>query len=80
VLKHLAPQPGASLELFPKAFLGDEEYGAALYELRSSLGDKTLIENRVMVCKIENAKVVETRIYPGDQYALDEFLAANTST
>ena len=75
VLKHLAPPPGASLELIPKAFFGDEDYGAVLYELKSTRNGKTLVETRVMVCKIKDAMVVETRIYVGDQYALDEFWA-----
>ena len=26
-----------------------------------------------MVCTIDNDIVIETRIFPGDQYALDEF-------
>lgn len=43
------------------------------HELHSTNDDKTLVESRIMVCKIVDSKVAETRIYPGDQYALDEF-------
>ena len=75
VLKYLNEprRLGGRFELTPLAFFGDEEYGAALYEITSSRNGKTLIETRVMVCAIDNGKVVETRIYQGDQYALDEF-------
>ena len=73
ILEHLAPPPGASFELLPKAYFGDDEYGAVLYETHSSLGDKTLVESRVMVCKIDDSKIIETRIYSGDIYAFDEF-------
>ena len=75
ILKHLnaGSQLGGRFELLPKAYFGDEKYGAALYTLTSFRNGKTLIESRIMLCKIENEKVVETRIYPGDQYALDEF-------
>jgi ketosteroid isomerase-like protein len=74
VLNHLAPaELGASMKLTPLAYFGDEQYGAVLYEITSSLKGKTLTETRVMVCKISNEKVVETRIYPADQYALDDF-------
>jgi ketosteroid isomerase-like protein len=57
----------------PKAFFGDEKYGAALYEITSARNGKTLAETRVMVCTIENGKVIETRIYTADQYSLDKF-------
>jgi ketosteroid isomerase-like protein len=75
VLKHLSEggRLGVSLEMIPRAFFGDENYGAALYDLISNRRGKSLTETRVMLCKIENDRVVETRIYPGDQYALDEF-------
>ena len=75
VLKHLfqPPKAGVSMKLTPRAFFGDEQYGVALYEITSKLNRKTLTETRVMVCKIDNEKIVETRIYPGDQYALDDF-------
>lgn len=75
VMKHLTEprRLGGRFELTPRAFFGDEQYGAALYELTSYRNGKTLTERRIMVCKIDNDKVVETRIYPGDQYALDEF-------
>jgi len=75
VLKHLSEprRLGGRFELTPRAFFGDEQYGATLYEITSTLNGKTLTETRVMVCTIENDKVVETRIFPGDQYALDEF-------
>jgi ketosteroid isomerase-like protein len=66
VLKHLIqpPQPGVSMKLTPRAFFGDEQYGAALYEITSRLNGKTLTETRVMVCKMDNEEIVETRIYP----------------
>jgi ketosteroid isomerase-like protein len=75
VLKHLSEprQLGVRLELTPRAFFGDEQYGAVLYEITSTRNNKTHTETRVMLCTIDNDKVVETRIYPGDQYALDEF-------
>jgi ketosteroid isomerase-like protein len=75
VLRHLAEPSrlGGSIELAPRAFFGDERYGAVLYEITSTRNGKTLRETRTMVCAIEDGKVVETRIYPGDQYALDEF-------
>lgn len=75
VLKHLTklPKPRVSMKVIPRAFFGDERYGAVLYEITSSLNGKTLTETRVMVCKIQNDKIGETRIYPGDQYALDDF-------
>lgn len=75
VLEHLSEPRrfGGRLELTPRAFFGDEQYGAVLYEITSTRDGKTLTETRVMLCKIENDKVVETRIYPEDQYALDEF-------
>jgi ketosteroid isomerase-like protein len=75
VLKHLSEprRLGGHFELTPLAFFGDEQYGAVLYEITSTRNGKTLTETRVMVCKITNEKVVETRIYPGDQYALDKF-------
>ena len=75
VLNHLSEprQLGGSFKITPRAFFGDEEYGAALYEITSTRNGKTLTETRVMVCTINNEKVVETRIYQGDQYALDEF-------
>jgi len=75
VLKHLTqvPKPGASMKLTPRAFFEEENYGAVLYEITSTLKSKNLTETRVMVCKIINEKIVETRIYPGDQYALDDF-------
>ena len=75
VLKHLSGprRLGGSFQLTPLAFLGDERYGAVLYEITSTRNDKTLTETRVMVCKIDKDKIIETRIYPGDQYALDEF-------
>ncbi len=75
VLKHLSEprQLGVRLELTPIAFFGDERYGVVLYELTSTRNSKTLTETRVMLCTIDNEKVVETRIFPGDQYALDEF-------
>ena len=75
VLKHLSEprQLGGRFELTPRAFFGDEQYGAVLYEITSTRNDETLIETRMMVCKIDDNKVTETRIYPGDQYALDEF-------
>jgi len=61
------------MKLTPRAFSGDEQYGAVLYEITSTRNSKTLTETRVMVCKIDNEKIVETRIYPEDQYALDDF-------
>ena len=74
VLRHLAPaKPEASMKLTPLAYFGDEQYGAVLYEVTSSLKSKTLTETRVMVCKINNEKIVEARIYPANQYALDDF-------
>jgi ketosteroid isomerase-like protein len=73
ILKHLSPPSRGSFELKPQAFSGDTKYGVALYELTSTRNGKSLIETRVMVCNIDNGKVVETRIYPGDQYALDKF-------
>ena len=75
VLKHLSEprQLGVRLELTPRAFFGDKQYGAVLYEITSTRKGKTLKETRVMLCTIDNDKVVETRIYVGDQYALDEF-------
>jgi len=75
VLKHLSEprQLGVRLELTPLAFFGDKQYGAVLYEITSTRKGKTLKETRVMLCTIDNDKVVETRIYVGDQYALDEF-------
>jgi ketosteroid isomerase-like protein len=73
ILKHLAPPQGVSMELIPKAYFGDEEYGAVLYETHTIMGDKTLTESRVMVCKVDDSKIVETRIYSGDIYAFDEF-------
>lgn len=75
ILKHLSEprRLGGCFELTPRAFFGDEQYGAVLYETTSTRNSKTLTETRVMVCTIDNEKVVETRIYPGDQYALDEF-------
>ena len=75
VLRHLSqpPRSGVSMKLAPRAFFGDEQYGAVSYEITSTLNSKTLTETRVMVCKIVNEKIVETRIYPGDQYALDDF-------
>jgi len=75
VLEHLSEPsgPGNRSELTPLAFFGDEKYGAVLYKVTSTRNGKTLTETRVMVCKISNNKVVEARIYPGDQYALDEF-------
>lgn len=81
VLKHLS-QPnrlGGSMKVTPRAFFGDEKYGAVLYEINSTLRGKTLTETRVMVCRIGNGKIVETQIYPGDQYALDGFWS-NSST
>ena len=77
ILAHLAPPPGASMKLVPRAYFGDGEYGAVLYETHTSMGDKTLVESRVMVCKIEDSKIVETRIYSGDIYAFDEFWEKN---
>ena len=75
VVEHLsdASRLGARLELTPRAFFGDEQYGAVLYELNTTRNGKTLVETRVMLCTIVNDKVVEVRIYPQDQYALDEF-------
>jgi ketosteroid isomerase-like protein len=75
VLKHLSGprQLGGSFKMTPRAFFGDKKYGAALYEITSARNGKTLTETRVMVCTIDNGKVVEARIYPADQYALDEF-------
>jgi len=75
VLKHLSEprQLGVRLELIPRAFFGDEQYGAVLYELTSTRNSKTLTETRVMLCTIDNDKVIETQIYPEDQYALDKF-------
>jgi len=75
VLKHLSEprRLGGHFELTPRAFFGDEQYGAVLYEITSTRNGKTLKETRVMLCTIDNAKVVETQIYPGDQYALDDF-------
>lgn len=73
ILEHLAPPPGASMKLLPKAYFGDNKYGVVLYETHTILGDNTLVESRIMVCKIENSKIVETRIYSGDIYAFDEF-------
>ena len=75
ILRHLSePRRLRGLfELTPRAFFGDEEYSAALYEITSARNGETLTETRAMVCTIDSGKVVETRIYPGDQYALDEF-------
>jgi ketosteroid isomerase-like protein len=75
VLKHLSEprRLGGRFELTPRAFFGDEEYGAVLYEITSTRNGKSLTENRIMVCTIDNGKVIETHIYPGDQYTLDEF-------
>ena len=75
VVEHLsdASQLGARLELKPRAFFGDEQYGAVLYELHTTRNGKTLTETRVMLCRIVDDKIVEVRIYPQDQYALDEF-------
>lgn len=75
VLKHLIKpsKSGVDMKLTPRAFFGDDQYGAVLYEITSTLNGKALTETRVMVCKIVDEKVVETRIYPGDQYALDDF-------
>jgi ketosteroid isomerase-like protein len=75
VLKHLSEprRLGARLELTPRAFFGDEQYGVVLYELNTTRNGKTLTETRVMLCTIDNDKVVEIRIFTGDQYALDEF-------
>lgn len=75
VLKHLSEggKLGGSFRINPQAYFGDDRYGAVLYEIISSRNGKTLTETRIMLCKIENNKVIETRIYPEDQYALDEF-------
>jgi ketosteroid isomerase-like protein len=75
VVKHLsdAPRLGARLELTPRAFFGDEQYGVVLYELNTTRNGQTLVETRVMLCTIDNDKIIEVRIYPEDQYALDEF-------
>ena len=77
ILAHLAPPLGASMELIPKAYFGDDKYGAVLYETHTSIGDNTLVESRVMVSKIMDSKIVETRIYSGDIYAFDEFWENN---
>lgn len=44
-----------------------------MYEITSFRDGKTLNETRIMLCKIENKKVTEARIFPENQYALDEF-------
>lgn len=69
ILKHLnvGSQIGGRFEMTPKAYFGDEEYGAALYELTPFYNEKTLNESRIILCKIENDKAIETRIYPANQ-------------
>jgi len=76
VLKNLsegARAHGGRTDYTPRAFFGDERYGAVLYEITSTRNGKTLTEIRFMLCTIDNDKIVEVRIYPEDQYALDEF-------
>ena len=64
---------GGHFESTSRAFFGDEQYRAVLYEITSIRNGKTLTETRVMLCTIDNTRVVETQIYSGDRYVLDEF-------
>jgi hypothetical protein len=61
ILEHLTPPPGASFELIPKAFFGDDDYGAVLYETHSRRGDKTPPEPTVKGWKRnkDKTKIVE---------------------
>ena len=77
VMEHLSQgqRHGIKMELTPKAFFGDDNYGAVLYENTLTRNNMAHIENRLMLCNVANNKVIEVRIYPDDLYALDEFLS-----
>ena len=58
--------------------VGDEHVALMVLE---RLGDDELrvVIRRVNVYRVKNGKIVEIRIFEGDQYAMDEFTVAMTS-
>jgi ketosteroid isomerase-like protein len=74
ILEHFAQEKriGGHTRRTPKAYWGDKNYGAILFEITSTSKKEIPAETAVLVCKIDNAKVVETRFYSYDQRALDE--------
>jgi ketosteroid isomerase-like protein len=55
--------------------LANDEHAVALTVARAERGDSTWEDNAVLVFHIQNGKVSEFWLHPGDQYAGDEFFS-----
>ena len=64
---------GGTLQIEVHDVLANDEHAVALIHVRADRDGKTLDDNSVQVFHINDGKVTESWIHPGDQYAGDEF-------
>ncbi len=69
----LAELSGGTLRFEPHDVTVSEEHGVGLVRDLAERGDKTLAMNNVHVWHIHEGVISDIWIYPGDQYAWDEF-------
>ena len=55
--------------------VANDEHAVSLFTARGQRQGKTLDVRNVLVTHVRNGKLAETWLFPGDQYASDEFLA-----
>ena len=55
--------------------VANDEHAVSLFVARGQREGKTLDVRNVLVTHVRNGKLGETWLFPGDQYASDEFLA-----
>ena len=55
--------------------VANDEHAVSLFTARGQREGKTLDVRNVLVTHVRNGKLGETWLFPGDQYASDEFLA-----
>jgi uncharacterized protein len=74
-LKKQAELSGGTFRVELHDILANDEHGVALAVARAERGDRTWEDNAVLVFHIQDAKVSEVWLHPGDQYAGDEFFS-----
>jgi ketosteroid isomerase-like protein len=75
VIAKQAEMTGGTFRLELHDIVANDEHGVALNVARAERGDKTWEDNSVLVFHIQNEKVSEFWLHPGDQYAGDEFFS-----
>jgi uncharacterized protein len=55
--------------------VADDEHAVSLFAARGQRQGRTLDVRNVLVTHVRNGKLGETWLFPGDQYASDEFFA-----